>query len=168
MWSSFAIRLYRSVRRAALSGKPSRASTRDGFRDVDLAGLAYVQRAPLRPLQRFQRMESALVIHLAAAFYPVAQIDIVEIGQPHEADLFEHRQRSEAARLCLRIKEGIDRRERPRQMIDDGDSEQLFAVAKTPVAHIQQRAFEEGVEGFAILWIHAAAGVARSEEHTAD
>src|SRR3546814_16848468 len=79
MWSSFAIRLYRSVRRAALSGKPSRASTRDGFRDVDLAGLAYVQRAPLRPLQRFQRMESALVIHLAAAFYPVAQIDIVEI-----------------------------------------------------------------------------------------
>src|SRR3546814_12446178 len=68
-------------------------------------------------------------------------------------------QRSEAARLCLRIKEGIDRRERPRQMIDDGDSEQLFAVAKTPVAHIQPRAFEEGVEGFAILWIHAAAGV---------
>src|SRR3546814_19114397 len=64
-------------------------------------------------------MESALVIHLAAAFYPVAQIDIVEIGQPREADLFEHRQRSEAARLCLRIKEGIDRRERPRQMIDD-------------------------------------------------
>src|SRR3546814_1116805 len=68
--------------------------------------------------------------------------------------------RSEAARLCLRIKEGIDRRERPRQMIDDGDSEQLFAVAKTPVAHIQPRAFEEGVERFAILWIHAAAGVA--------
>src|SRR3546814_14673564 len=53
-----------------------------------------------------------------------------------------------------------DLRERPRQMIDDGDSEQLFAVAKTPVAHIQPRAFEEGVEGFAILWIHAAAGVA--------
>src|SRR3546814_11715415 len=97
-------------------------------------------------------MESALVIHLAAAFYPVAQIDIVEIGQPREADLFEHRQRSEAARLCLRIKEGIDRRERPRQMIDDGDSEQLFAVAKTPVAHIQQREFEEGVEGIGILW----------------
>src|SRR3546814_1414033 len=45
-------------------------------------------------------------------------------------------------------------------MIDDVDSEQLFAVAKTPVAHIQPRAFEEGVEGFAILWIHAAAGVA--------
>src|SRR3546814_15087260 len=45
-------------------------------------------------------------------------------------------------------------------MIDDVDSEQLFAVAKTPVAHIQPRAFEEGVERFAILWIHAAAGVA--------
>src|SRR3546814_18257211 len=77
MWSSFAIRLYRSVRRAALSGKPSRASTRDGFRDVDLAGLAYVQRAPLRPLQRFQRMESALVILLAAAFYPVNRKSVV-------------------------------------------------------------------------------------------
>src|SRR3546814_14386484 len=86
--------------------------------------------------------------------------DVCSSDLPREADLFEHRQRSEAARLCLRIKEGIDRRERPRQMIDDGDSEQLFAVAKTPVAHLQPRAFEEGVEGFAILWIHAVAGVA--------
>src|SRR3546814_2412544 len=80
--------------------------------------------------------------------------DVCSSDLPREADLFEHRQRSEAARLCLRIKEGIDRRERPRQMIDDGDSEQLFAVAKTPVAHIQPRAFEEGVE--------------RSEEHTSE
>src|SRR5215467_493573 len=58
----------------------------------------------------FLRQEAALVVHLARAFDPIAEIDVRQSHAPRARDVVENHEGAERTRRLIRLEERIDHR----------------------------------------------------------
>ena len=85
--------------------------------------------APARGQQALLRQEAALVVHLARARHPIAEIDV---SQPHglgARDVIEDHQRAERALAGVRIEERIDHRQPVAEHVGERDRQQFPGAA---------------------------------------
>src|SRR5690606_38347808 len=81
----------------------------DGSHARIFAGLraSVRERQPSASVERFQRTEAALVVHLVVAVDPVAQVQVLQALAPRPFQLPQDAQRAQAARGFFRFVEGV-------------------------------------------------------------
>src|SRR5690606_29326078 len=87
--------------KAAVCARPQRESAVRGCRLVFPAALAQQLEGPI----------AVLVVHLAAALYPVAEVHVGQAQCSGPLDLPENGEAAEAAAFLVRIEKGVDGRE---------------------------------------------------------
>ncbi len=119
--------------------------------------------SPLAAVEQFQRPEAPLVVHLAVALDPVAQVEVVEPLLARPLELPQDRQRAEPARRLVRIEERVDRRQRAFDAVGHRHGQQPAAGAELQEAAVRPRADQELLELRRAVVVHPAAEVAREE-----
>ena len=85
-----------------------------------------------RPAVRRQpllRQEAALVVHLARAAHPIAEIDVGEPHAPGARDVVEHHEGAERTRRFVRFEKRIDHRQAVAEHVGERDGEKVAGAA---------------------------------------
>ena len=121
--------------------------------------------SPAVGAEGFERAEAALVVHLAVPGDPVAQVKMLAAVAPRPFDLFQDRQRAQAARRRVRIVERVHRRQGlVADQVGDRHAEQPMrgVLAQLHEAALRPGANQELVEFEGPVVVHAATAVARA------